>query len=306
MRILRLIQSEVSFMNVKRLLLLILSLLMLFSCVACAENTEKPVKGPLSKKSDEELISYFVSEYEKALSAPAYFKEYNFNSRCDDQQLANCIGYFMVNGADFLVDWTDFSSEVEYPYSQCIYKDGTLYTEVNGEESFEAMSQDSAQKKLESLGMTYRQIPITDFASQTLTRQMDGSFMLNVTLTDEALQRISKVALGECSDFSGKKTFKNATLTLAFSKGGDLLRSRLITDVEIVAEETVYNYSAEAYLKYTSFDGSKISVSLPEQEPSPENSDTDEGSFSDTFSSETASSETVSDTSETTDTTDAP
>lgn len=223
-------------------------------------------KSPLSNKSDAELISQFLMEYDKALSAPAYFKEYNFNVSFDSDTLANSIGYFMVNGKDFSVDWIDYINEEKSAIS--IYKDGILYVTKDGEESQKAVETEAVQGELKSLGTVYREIPRSDFASQTLTRNEDGSFLLNITLTGTALQKISASALKASSGIPGTRVFHSAVMTLAFAKDGSLVRSRLIASVNVTAEDgTVRVYTAEEYLKYTSFDASKIVISAPEQTP---------------------------------------
>lgn len=251
----------------------------------------------LPNKSDAELISQFLAEYEKALQAPAYFKEYNFNVSFDSNTLANSIGYFMVNGKDFSVDWVDYIKDEKSAI--IVYKDGTLYVIKDGEESKKTMETESVRGEIESLGTVYREISRSDFASQSLTRNEDGSFLLSITLTGTALQKISASALEASSEISGNCTFHGASMTLAFAKNGSLLRSRLIADVNVTAEDgTVRTCTVEEYLKYTSFDASKIVISAPEQTPDWENSEGSSDGVSSTDSVGSGSSD------QTTDTTD--
>ncbi len=232
----------------------------------------------LSGKSDGELIARFLAEYDEALSAPAYFKEYNHNVLYAGETLANSIGYFMVNGKDFSVDWMDYVKDENS--ATVLYKDGILYATKQGEESQKTVESEGAWDELEALGTVYEEISPAEFASQTLTRNEDGSFLLNITLTDTALQRISADVLAASAEISGTRTFQDADLSLAFSKDGDLVRSRLIATVDVAAEDgTAQVYSMEKYLKYTSFDASKIVISAPEQAPDFE----DSGASSDEF-----------------------
>lgn len=232
----------------------------------------------LSWKSDDELITLFLAKYEEALNAPAYFKEYNFSTTFDSNTIANSIGYFMVNGKDFSVDWVDYVEDENSATS--VYKDGMLYVTKDGEESQKTVEKEAVRGELEALGIVYQEIPRSDFASQTLTRNEDGSFLLNVTLTSAALQEISSEVLKASAEIPGTRTFQGASLTIAFSKDGSILRSRLIVDVNITAEDgKIQVYSVEKYLKYTSFDASKIVISAPEQTPDFE----DSGASSDGF-----------------------
>ncbi len=256
------------------------------------------VKLPsLFGKGDDELISQFLGEYEKALNAPAYFKEYNYSVLFNSNSISNSIGYFMVNGKDFSVDWVDYAKAENS--ATFIYKDGILYTTKAGGTSQKTAEKEAVRGELEALGTVYREIPRSEFASQTLTRNEDGSFLLDVTLTEAAVQQISADVMKASSEIPGTRTFQSATMTLAFAKNGSLLRSRLIANVDITSEDgTVQVYSAEEYLKYTSFDASKIVISAPEQPSNPE----DSGTVSDT--SLPAGSSASDDSEKTTDTTD--
>lgn len=294
-------------MNWKRILSSVLCALILLTATACGGNKSpsggssegkkdknngffagiiddilgnKPDDAPsLSGKSDNELITLFLAKYEEALNAPAYFKEYNFSTTFDSNTVANSIGYFMVNGKDFSVDWVDYVEDKNSALS--VYKDGVLYVTKDGEESQKTVEKEAVRGELESLGTVYREIPRSDFASQTLTRNEDGSFLLNVTLSNAALQEISSDVLKASAEISGTRTFQGASLTLVFTKDGSLLRSRLIADVNVTAEDgTIQIYSVEKYLKYTSFDASKIVISAPEQTPDWEDSgETSDGFF---------------------------
>lgn len=262
-------------MNLKKLFALMLSFLLMLSFAACNGNggdtdTDSSVStgdtmvlGPLSGESDETLISRFTAEYEKALTAAAYVTEYNLNTRLDGENQLNVLGLFMVNGDDFSVSFETFPAESEQISASCVYLDGTLYTDLNGVTAQTAADAAQAKAQLASLGMTYNEIATSEFASKTLSRNMDGSFTVNVTLSDTALQQISAAALAEVTGISDQVVFQGVTLEITFSMEGALAHSRLISHVDVTVDGNVQDYRSEIYLKYTTFDASKIVITAP-------------------------------------------
>lgn len=265
----------------KRLILLAFSLVFALTLSACnsgeTPDTDQPVyrppttvHTPINDEEAKPLLDKFLAEYEKILSAPAYFKEYSLSTTLDSDPLSDgSLGYFMVKGDAFFVEWYDYSDfgEVKSTY---IYQDRTLYADANGSESWDSMDAATANATLESLGIVYRQLELSDFAEKTVSKKNDGTYVVFITLTPEAQQRISDAALAECAELSSQRTFRGVSLSLAFSEDGTPLRSQLITNVDIVQDGVVRDYRVEAYLKYTSFDASTITIELPERIPEPD------------------------------------
>ncbi len=265
----------------KRLILLAFSFVIALTLSACnpgeMPNTDDPVyrppvtvHTPINDAEAKPLLDRFLSEYEKVLKASAYIKEYSLSYTLDSDPLTDGnFGYFAVKDDAFWVEWYD-SSDLGEVKSTYIYQDRTLYSNVDGAESWTSMDAATAKATLESLGIVYRQLELSDFAEKTVSKKNDGTYVVFITLTPEAQQRISAVALAECAELSSQRTFRGVSLSLAFSEDGTPLRSQLITNVDIVQNGVVRDYRMEAYLKYESFDASAVTIELPDRISEPE------------------------------------
>ncbi len=267
-------------MKLKKILSLTLVLLLALSLAACNggfqaggsdssdPSGEEMVIGPLSGESDEALITRFVAEYAKALSSAAYVVQYGLSVRLDGDPQVEASGLFAVNGEEFSANLETSSIAMghEKTKASCVYVDGVLYSNLNGAVTQTETDAVLAKAQLEQLGLTFDQIATSSFASKTLTRNMDGTYTVNVTLSEDALSQISAAALADAALLSETVEFGGVTLALDFSMNGDLLRNRLETTVNLTVEETVLPYCTEVYLQYTTFDPSKIVITPPSAE----------------------------------------
>ncbi len=260
-------------MKVKNWLLVLVAVLltvgMTVGMTACNPTPEAPkepqIPGPLQAESDDALLARFLGEYEKALSAPAYFKEYRQSTRLDGELVNNAIGYFMVNGDDFLVQWEESPQGIGAVQTVILtYLDGTLYTQRDGAVEQVETDLTSALSQLESVGLVYRQAALSDISDKTLTRNPDGTFAVNLTLTEAALQQISQKALSASAVAGLDPKLNGVAVTLTFSMEGTLLKSVFTTDVSVTSDGQTRTCTTEGYLKYTSFDASTITVKAPE------------------------------------------
>lgn len=255
-------------MKLKAFFALLLLPVLVLSFAACngdpaspSTDGDEPVKGPLAGGSDEKLISRFVSEYEKALNAADFSVSSSVTLLRDGDPMSERISSGARKNGDWYAQiseqvWSSGESALrKYTYQQGVYY--TILPEGTTEETMDAAS---ASARWDELKMDFARVPVSEFASSTLTRNHDGSFTLNVTLTDAARDSYGQGALSEFAEIPGVAAFSGSILEIDFTIDGALSTVSFVNNVTVTEGETSEFYAKSVYVQYHATDPAKIVI----------------------------------------------
>lgn len=255
-------------MKLKSLFALLLLPVLALSFAACNGNpasptdgVEPPVRGPLAGESDEKLIARFTSEYEKALKAEHFSVSSSVVLSRDGDPMSERISSGARKNGDWFAQISDqVWGEGEPVLRKYTYQQGVYYTILPEGTTEEAVDAATASARWDELKMDFARIPVSEFASATLIRNYDGSFVLDVTLTDSARDAYGQSAVAELAGIPGTAAFSCYILEIAFTMDGALSTVSLRTDVTVTEGETDALYTKTVYVQYHTTDPARIVI----------------------------------------------
>ena len=255
-------------MKLKALFALLLLPVLALSFAACNGNpasptdgVEPPVKGPLAGESDEKLIARFTSEYEKALKAENFSVSSSVSLLRDGDPMSERISSGARKNGDWFAQISDqVWGEGEPVLRKYTYQQGVYYTILPEGTTEEVMDAASADARWDELKMDFARVPVSEFASASLIRALDGSFTLHVTLTDAARDAYGQAVLPEFAEIPGEASYTGYILELIFTINGELSTVYFVHDVTVTEGVEREIYSKFVYVQYHTTDPAKIVI----------------------------------------------
>ncbi len=251
-------------MKLHRIFLLLLSLALLFSFVACApspQEAEEELRKDLAALEDETLIDTLIKNYENYEEPAVFAAEFSEVMTVADAKILEMEGAVRSTGADSILDCTAEIAGVSAQISM-VYSNGILYMDAAGTKVKYDTKGDNAlaQGQIQENYPEFVDLKEGNFAKRDLLRSDSGSYTVVFSQPEIGVEDLDLPA-SEGVEFTG---FSDVYLTLTFSSEGKLLGQTFGMDLQMTADGIETTGSFVMKFLITSVDPVQTPISAPE------------------------------------------
>ncbi len=251
-------------MKLHRILLLLLSVALLFSVVACASTPEEEaeeLRKDLAALEDEALIDALVKSYENYKEPAVFAAEFSEVMTIADAKILEMKGIVRSTGVDSMMNYTAKIAGVTAE-SSLVYTNGILYMNVAGTKLKYATKGDNtlAQDEIQENYPEFLNLKEGNFAKRDLLRSDNGTYTVVFSQSSLSVEDLD-LPSSEGVEFTG---FSDLYLTLSFSSEGKLMGQTFGMDLQMTADGIETTGSFVVKFLITSTDPVQTLISAPE------------------------------------------